>query len=825
MKSLQLQTIVTLIVLIALPGKSIATNDDDFRECMSNVTSYTQTIATPYDSYTRYTPYGPYEIYVPAEYGDDWWRGLYIFNAWDQKWRRVEYYHYAFLEALVQPELTQALYEEGVLNERLGRYVAEVSGNVAVDTSLVSALLNPSQGIFELEPAEIQSTLDNWQEITNREYFAESLGKLSVALGIVSMGGRFYADATHDMFLHAIANADVLERIDLMDDLVERTFDADSAEYQGYQAARGDAYNYVTADFDALASAVDSLIRNAPQNTVTLTSLTNAVGQQLGLISGELGSAISHVILPYALAVNTGVPLYKDMEALRIRCAYIHLYRVFRDEETRLEEIYLRNKEPLNDSGRIAGLKLMKFAHMRYAVSYTYYQKYDEVIAVLDEPGDIFSIYEWIRDLSDTLTFKWDSIEQCRSDIDGYLDTIIRKSEQIAPYLDSGILAQMPTTLEQISSIVSLNLATISDIVVEDLNYDGRDEVFVLAIAPNPEEESTVLAYEILLSQANERWDFDVQGPGWTEGGFRINSVGDLGNDDRKEIIVEWHAEGFIDIEVLGYVGDNFGPLARHLEDICDVESIEVKNYDNWGRLDIVISKYFTSPLVLHLEGEELVERPRLPSNMGPHLPDGAYNLMLYEHETSGQSYVAATYCTDIVGNYGEESYPHYELLILRRTHEQLLLVLNDKLVMPNVSESDYAFCKMISPVEFANWDSESRSTTDALVISCVFFWGPHCWGPVLRVYELDQDDARIIEWQTGSHVPGTGEYDYMITASGIVIWKDDSPDSAPGNYNVTQEDYRYTHEGMELISKRTTSGILYNWDTFPDEPPFTPSI
>jgi len=477
---------LVLFLLIIMPDKSNATDNGDFRDCIDSATSYTQTIVTPYDTYTRYPADGSYQIYMPAEYGEDWWRDLYIFNAWDQRWRRIEYYRYAFLEALVQPQLTQALYEEGILSDRLIRCVSEISGNADIDAGLVSALLNPAQGIFELEPHAMQISLENWQRITAQEHLSESLGQLSIALGIVSMGGRLYADAIHDMFLHAIANADVLERIDLLDNLVEREFPLDSAEYEGYQAAREDALRYVTEDFNALSSALNSLIRNAPQNIVTSLSLANELGQQLGAISGQLGTAISQVILPYALAANVGVPLYKDLEAVRTRCAYIRLNNVFRSEEQRLEAIYRSHNNPHDELGVDAATRLLKTAHMRYAVSYAYYQKYDEILSIMDEPGDIFSIYDWIRAIFDGVLGRSGSVQQCRADIVRYLDAIMSKAENVASCLDEATFRQ--TTAPQAGYTndvsVSMQFGYTSD-------HEGNYEVYLRDISGSIENNLT----------------------------------------------------------------------------------------------------------------------------------------------------------------------------------------------------------------------------------------------------------------------------------------------------------------------------------------------
>ncbi len=70
------------------------------------------TIHRPYynfTSFTRQTFDGTYTLLVPTELGDDWWRNIFLFPAWDIKDNRINYYRNAFLEALMQPQISLSI--------------------------------------------------------------------------------------------------------------------------------------------------------------------------------------------------------------------------------------------------------------------------------------------------------------------------------------------------------------------------------------------------------------------------------------------------------------------------------------------------------------------------------------------------------------------------------------------------------------------------------------------------------------------------------------------------------------------------------------------
>ncbi len=301
----------------------------------------------------------------------------------------------------------------------------------------MGVLTNPNGGLFELNPIEIQTTLSNWQDITTRNHFSSSIGKLGSALGKI-LGGvsiviTVEGDAMYDMFMHTIANADTLERIEILDEFITRSYDPNSEEYRGYQLAKQDALHYIDEDFNAIQAGIDSIVEHGIGNIVYLASLINSAASYFHLISGEFSFAVSQVILPYSWATSIGVQLYTELDALRTLCATVTLLNTFYQEDTRLELIFSAHRQPLDALGYDAGRKILRFVKMEYALGYSYYNKWDEILAVA--PLNLNPL-DWIQFIVQFLTGQWGSVQAFRADLVNYKNDIISYTNELIPFLE-----------------------------------------------------------------------------------------------------------------------------------------------------------------------------------------------------------------------------------------------------------------------------------------------------------------------------------------------------------------------------------------------------
>jgi hypothetical protein len=182
-----------------------------------------------------------YSILVPSTTAAGSWRDTYIFGVLDLYNVRVQRYRDAFVAAMMQPELTRRLLLSGDLQASLRDAAAEVSAVAGIGDKLsnLASILVSGRGVFDVDPTGIQTTLLNWQNVVENQPLSQSLGKLSLSLKGVAFVARVSADVLNDIFMHAITNAMVLERMDALDKFFDDTIVPDFAMGGGLRTCQG----------------------------------------------------------------------------------------------------------------------------------------------------------------------------------------------------------------------------------------------------------------------------------------------------------------------------------------------------------------------------------------------------------------------------------------------------------------------------------------------------------------------------------------------------------------------------------------------------------
>ncbi len=164
------------------------------------------------------------------------WREIHLYSDLDNYNHRVDRYHHAFIAAILQPELTQQLKGNNIA------LLADMAGNleglsgVGSDLADLAGFLAHGGTFFRLPPDSIQTTLENWETVSRRVSFGNSLDKLGTALGGVSTVAEIAQDTLRDIFLHSITNAQALERMAVLDRFVDEMSVSDPAIRGGCRA-------------------------------------------------------------------------------------------------------------------------------------------------------------------------------------------------------------------------------------------------------------------------------------------------------------------------------------------------------------------------------------------------------------------------------------------------------------------------------------------------------------------------------------------------------------------------------------------------------------
>ncbi|RKY84258.1 hypothetical protein DRP98_05365 [candidate division KSB1 bacterium] len=388
---------------------------------------------TIYDTtilYTEVETRPGYSILVPSTTASGWWREEFLFSDLDSYNIRIKRYRNAFVAAIMQPELTQRLKTSGH-GYALLRDLATDTFEVVEPSSELSKLLSilkSGQGIFDLRPNSIQTTLQNWQEVVRNKHISQSLGKLSQALGGVALFFRISSDVLNDIFLHAIANAMVLERMECLEEFLDQNNPDDPAVKEGFRLAKQDVQDFLDEDVSVIQSILNSFQSHGAGYLVTAASFLPAIAQHYGLISGSLAASITRVVLPYYLAYNIGVELFAELEDMQSMCAAATLNDMLSQWTIDLE---VSLPDPSDPSYQDARRMFLTTVQLRYGIGYWYNTKYDEILNI-----NFLNPSDWIKFLIQNITGTYPSVLTFRAEVlQPWMNTNYNHTVEINPYL------------------------------------------------------------------------------------------------------------------------------------------------------------------------------------------------------------------------------------------------------------------------------------------------------------------------------------------------------------------------------------------------------
>ena len=371
-----------------------------------------------------------YSILVPSTTTDGWFRETYLFLDLDTYSIRVQRYRNAFVATIMQPELTQRLKESGYGYALLRDLAAETSdiAEAGSELSNLASILKSGQGIFELNPSSIQTTLQNWQEVVGNKHISQSLSDMSDALSGVGLLLQITGNVADDIFLHAIANGLVLERLECLEEFMNYNYMTDPAAAEGFILAKQDVQYFLEADVGVIQSVLNSFQSHGTGYLVTLSSFIPAMAQHFGLISDSLAASIKRVLLPYYLSYNILVDMFADYEDIQSMCAAATLNSALLHWSWDQIDSLPDSSEPTFENARRC---LLTTVQIRYGIGYWYNKKYDDILDL-----NSTSLLDWIQGLTQLITGQYSSVQDFRADVlQVYMDWNYNYTIEINPYL------------------------------------------------------------------------------------------------------------------------------------------------------------------------------------------------------------------------------------------------------------------------------------------------------------------------------------------------------------------------------------------------------
>jgi hypothetical protein len=240
----------------------------------------------------------------------------------------------------------------------------------------------------------------------------QSLDKLSVQLTAIGFVAHIAADVLDDIFLHAIANAMVLEKMECLDKFLSYFTIPDSAITEGYMLARQDINDFVNQDVSVIQSTINSLEDHAVGYFIEGAKFFPKLAQTYSTIGNLCPASIKRIVLPTYLfiAYDIGVELSADIEDMQSICSAATLNAMLYDWMVTLESELPEPSDPSYDD---AMRLLLTTAQIRFGLGYWYYAKYDQV---LDLNLFTFKPSDWIKSLVQTITGSYSSIAAFRED-------------------------------------------------------------------------------------------------------------------------------------------------------------------------------------------------------------------------------------------------------------------------------------------------------------------------------------------------------------------------------------------------------------------------
>lgn len=339
-----------------------------------------------------------YSVFVPSSTTSGWWRNTFLFlninaigiGGLDSYDIRVQRYRNAFVAAMMQPELTQRLKtteEIYLLLNDMATFMAEVT-DAESELANLASILESKQGIFDLNPVSIQTTLLDFQQVLEHKHLVQALDQLSEYLSAVSFVAHISADVLEDIFLHAITNAMVLERMECLDKFFIDYTMYDTAVTAGYMLARQDVNDFADQDVSVIQSTLNSFQSHSAEYIIEGSTFLPAIAQHYSLISDAFAASIKRVVLFWYLAYDIGTDLSADIEDMQSMCAAATLNAMLFDWMLALEAGLPEPSDPSYDEAKRL---LLTAAQIRYGLGYWYHAKYDQILGL-----NMLNPYDWI---------------------------------------------------------------------------------------------------------------------------------------------------------------------------------------------------------------------------------------------------------------------------------------------------------------------------------------------------------------------------------------------------------------------------------------------
>ncbi len=352
-----------------------------------------------------------YSIWIPSNSAPDFLQDIFLFSDLDNYTTRVERYREAFVVALLQPALTMQMkdYLEAERNQFLDA-TSEVLGLPGDVRDIVEAIRGGMP--YQIRPTDIQTTFDNWQRVTRNKQLKASLSKFGVALGGISFTAKIGSDAFEELFLHAIANAKTMERMEAIDHVLLNYEPSDPAIQDGYLLAKEDVCEYLDEDFGVLPAAINAFSSHGGDYVIGAVQLVAEISTKIKVLLPYLPSAVKIWVgrsCVYMLAYDLLTDIKREKEDYQVMCA-----------EGTLAIDYLLNAislydplpEPTDPSFPVYRATLLNVMQMRYGLAYNAKDTYDDILNVKS-----FSPLDWLRAILNTITGSWGNVATFREQV------------------------------------------------------------------------------------------------------------------------------------------------------------------------------------------------------------------------------------------------------------------------------------------------------------------------------------------------------------------------------------------------------------------------
>lgn len=325
---------------------------------------------------TRTDNLGNEYFIVPPLATTEWWRTAFLYSnliVWgtDGYDHRVNIWEQVILDAVLQPDLYEALSADPQLMKELSRFLHGSKLTLTVSNMILKGKL-----LFKLNPDNIQTTLLNWGKVTLRKNMLTHLTKLSAAIGAITVAVDVYADVVRMFFLGSLANAFAEERLEALEQYIqENTADLDPALVDAIDEARQKLDEIATEYYDTIHNFFQASWDHAVDIAAAITFLASAFKL--------LPAAVAKIALPYYLSYQLYMHLLDQSYKVQRLSLAAALQRTFAGEtsadgiltlQDELETSEFRDHEKLN-----IALNLFTVNHY---LGFYFYKNYYEALNV-----------------------------------------------------------------------------------------------------------------------------------------------------------------------------------------------------------------------------------------------------------------------------------------------------------------------------------------------------------------------------------------------------------------------------------------------------------